>query len=163
MKLPLKKNRRVPLKKNRRAISPVISILLLIVVAVAAGLVVLAWGLGIIGLRQDVASEAITLVSAVNTTSGAENCINITLRNTGSIKVKLVSAYIKFANGTMLARHDVLANAQVTGVSDTPYLDLAEVGFVWVNSTSVGDNTGTKTIEIWTERGNKFSAGLTIS
>lgn len=86
------------LRKNVKAISPVISVLLMIAVAVVASLVAYAWVMGYIGGQTQKTGEAIQIqsVSGIGTTN-----INVYVQNVGQGTVKLVSNQCLYINGTL--------------------------------------------------------------
>jgi flagellin-like protein len=88
------------LRKNVKAISPVISVLLMIAVAVVASLVAYAWVMGYIGGQTQKTGEAIQIqsVSGLATTN-----LEIYVQNVGQGTVKLVDDQCVYVNGTLLA------------------------------------------------------------
>lgn len=71
------------LRKNVKAISPVISVLLMIAIAVVASLVTYAWVMGYIGFTSGKAEKAIQIQSVANKDDGT----HVYLQNVGNSPV----------------------------------------------------------------------------
>ena len=113
------------IKLNRKAVSPVIAVLLMIAIAVAASILVYVWSMGLIGTLQtgggQQVREQIELDAySWNSTSGS---MDLYLRNVGSSSVEVDAIYIEGAlkanPGTVL---NVLGPAtKITVNSGTSY------------------------------------------
>jgi flagellin-like protein len=82
------------LRKNVKAVSPVISVLLMIAVAVAASLVTYAWVMGYLGFTTNKVGKAIQIQSIAR--SGTD--VTVFVQNVGDSDVVLSSIYV---NGTL--------------------------------------------------------------
>jgi flagellin-like protein len=86
-------------KKNAKALSPVIATIILIAVTVAVSVVVAAWmGALTIGFMGNAEQAKIT-----NTAYVSNNCVQVTVQNTGSSTVTLASANIDANPATISA------------------------------------------------------------
>jgi flagellin-like protein len=74
------------LRKNVKAVSPVISVLLMIAVAVAASLVTYAWVMGYMGFTTNKVGKAIQIQSVSRS--------NVYVQNVGTSQVTLTSFYV---------------------------------------------------------------------
>jgi flagellin-like protein len=79
------------LRKNVKAVSPVISVLLMIAVAVAASLVTYAWVMGYMGFTTNKVGKAIQIQSVTNTQ-------HVYVQNVGDSQIQISSFYV---NGTL--------------------------------------------------------------
>jgi len=86
------------IRKNVKAISPVISVLLMIAVAVVASLVVYAWVMGYIGFQTSKTGEAVQIQS-INFVGG--KVTNVYLQNVGSTTVTIVPTQCLYVNGVL--------------------------------------------------------------
>jgi flagellin-like protein len=103
------------LRKNVKAISPVISVLLMIAVAVVASLVAYAWVMGYIGNTTERASQAIQIQSVANSTTAVGTPkITVYVQNVGEGSVKVISGQSLYINNTLVT----LANTQLGGAFD---------------------------------------------
>jgi flagellin-like protein len=95
------------LRKCRKAVSPVISVLLMIAVAVAASLITYAWVMGYLGSTTGKVGKAIQIQSmAITATDGTAN-FTIYVQNVGDGAITLDSLYVNgilrtFTNDTSL-------------------------------------------------------------
>jgi len=80
------------IRKNVKAISPVISVLLMIAVAVVASLVVYAWVMGYVGFQTAKTGQAIQIQSV--SYSGSGSGFTVYVQNVGDSDVKLDNVYI---------------------------------------------------------------------
>ena len=85
------------LRKNVKAISPIISVLLMIAVAVVAALVTYAWVMGYIGFTTNKTGKAIQIQSIA--LSGTT--FHAYVQNVGDSQISLVPASCLYINGTM--------------------------------------------------------------
>jgi flagellin-like protein len=90
------------LRKNIKAVSPVISVLLMIAVAVAASLVTYAWVMGYLGFTTNKVGKAIMIQSVARTPA-------VYVQNVGDSSLYLSSVYV---NGKL----DTLASAAINNV-----------------------------------------------
>jgi len=120
-------------RRNVKAISPVISVLLMIAVAVVASLVVYAWVMGFVGNKTNQVGKAIQIqsVARIGTT------LSVYTQNVGDSPVTFSSPCI-YINGTA-----------ATGVSGTPALGQSiasgsTVTFTTTNTINSGDTVTVK-------------------
>ena len=78
------------LRKHKKAVSPVLSVLLMIAVAVAASLVTYAWVMGYLGNTTSKVGKAIQIQSMANVTT----TLTIYVQNVGDGAVTLDSVYV---------------------------------------------------------------------
>jgi flagellin-like protein len=97
-------------RKNVKAISPVISVLLMIAVAVVASLVAYAWVMGYIGFQTAKTGQAVQIQS-VSFASG--KITNVYLQNVGDGSVTVLQAQCLYVNGALDA------GATATGLTGT--------------------------------------------
>jgi len=81
------------LSRSRKAISPVIATLLLILVAVASGLVLYSYVMGYLGSMTKGGSSMQGLLSLDSSTADTSS-ITAYVRNVGSVSVNITSAYL---------------------------------------------------------------------
>ena len=91
------------IRKNVKAISPVISVLLMIAVAVVASLVVYAWVMGYIGFQTSKTGEAVQIqsVSFSGTPGTSGKVLTVYLQNVGSTTLTLKQAECLYVNGVL--------------------------------------------------------------
>lgn len=97
----LKKIRK--LRRDVRAISPIISTLLLIAIAVVAALVTYAWVMGYIGFQTNKAGNAIQIQSVTFTgTAGTSGSVNaVYVQNVGNSAISIVNNQCLYVNGQL--------------------------------------------------------------
>lgn len=106
-------NRKILLEtKEKRAISPIIATLLLILIAIAAGVVVYAYVLGFIGnsINQNgtgPSSESLTINAWV--VESNDTSVLIFVQNTGSNPINITSAFFYNSAGSLLTQNTTLA------------------------------------------------------
>jgi flagellin-like protein len=98
-------------RKNVKAISPVISVLLMIAVAVAASLVTYAWVMGYLGFTTNKVGKAIQIQSVAKTGE-------VYVQNVGDASVNLEAVYV---NG--LEPSGATVPATLLGVGETTLVD----------------------------------------
>jgi flagellin-like protein len=81
------------LKKCKKAVSPVISVLLMIAVAVAASLITYAWVMGYLGNTTGKVGKAIQIQSIAKTNNGSDY-LTVWVQNVGTGPVILDSLYV---------------------------------------------------------------------
>jgi flagellin-like protein len=111
------------LRKNVKAVSPVISVLLMIAVAVAASLVTYAWVMGYLGFTTNKVGKAIQIQSIARNATGD---VSVFVQNVGDSKVALASVYV---NGTLTVP------TNPTLPFDLPATNTAEIDFTGLQST----------------------------
>jgi flagellin-like protein len=119
------------LRSNRKAVSPVISVLLMIAVAVAASLITYAWVMGYLGGTTSKVGRAIQIQSMYyNTTAGT---LTVYVQNVGTGAVTLSSVYENGQNatGTVFNPATLLVNQTSTVTTNLP------AGFSPVNAVDV--------------------------
>ncbi len=82
------------LRKCRKAVSPVISVLLMIAVAVAASLITYAWVMGYLGSTTGKVGKAIQIQSMAKTTNVTNSYLSVWVQNVGTGPVVLDSLYV---------------------------------------------------------------------
>ena len=98
---------------KRKGVSPIIAVLLMILIAIAAGIMVYAFIAGWIGG----ATAGTTVVQGQLTVDFATaNTTNITIfvRNVGGVQVRLEAIYVTAANGSLIYTNTSLAKADLT-------------------------------------------------
>jgi flagellin-like protein len=105
------------LRKHKKAVSPVLSVLLMIAVAVAASLVTYAWVMGYLGNTTSKVGKAIQIQSMAKT--GTDE-LSVWVQNVGDGPVKLDSLYV---NGVLkLSGQDIdLPKGNTTVLKTTDY------------------------------------------
>lgn len=100
--------------KEKKGISPIIATLLLILIAIAAGVIVYAYVVGFLGSSSpsapQVGSDQLA-VNAVQYTSGATT-MTIYVQNVGQSSFNVSSIYVYYVNGTL--------NQEVSPTSGNP-------------------------------------------
>lgn len=91
------------LGKERKAISPIIATLLLILIAIAAGVIVYAYVVGFLTSNSPSPSQVGTDQLAVNAVSYTRSSTTVTayVQNVGQNSLNATMLYIYFANGTL--------------------------------------------------------------
>ncbi len=87
-------------RKNMKAISPIISTLLLIAIAVVAALVTYAWVMGYIGFQTSKSGDSIQIQSV--TDNNSTGVLTVYVQNTGQASETFNSASL-YVNGTQMA------------------------------------------------------------
>jgi flagellin-like protein len=82
------------LRKCRKAVSPVISVLLMIAVAVAASLITYAWVMGYLGSTTGKVGKAIQIQSMAKTANATGDFLTVWVQNVGTGAVTLDSLYV---------------------------------------------------------------------
>ncbi len=85
-------------RRNVKAISPVISVLLMIAVAVVASLVAYAWVMGYIGFQTAKTGQAVQIQSVALADDGAVSS-NVYLQNVGDGTVTIIPDQCLYING----------------------------------------------------------------
>ena len=128
------------MQKNRRrmrGVSPVISVLLMIAVAVAASLALYGWVTSMM-TTQGAMAQTMVKVEAVTFTeqsAGAKDLVKVTVRNTGSVPATITRIYFYFPNGSYI--YDDYTSNNVIDVKQTLTfsLNLGAQGKQWEVST----------------------------
>ena len=90
--------------KRRKGISPVIAVLLLIVIAVAAAVLAYVWITGYIGtLQSQSSSEQLQERVKIDAVEYNGTAVKIYVTNIGETDVTIVSAYVLDPDGTVVA------------------------------------------------------------
>ena len=115
-------------RKNVKAISPVLSVLMMIAVAVAASLVTYAWVMGYLGFTTAKVGKAIQIQSIGKNTTGF---LVIYVQNVGDSTVDLVAGQCLYVNGvldpsgssqTLIKGNTATIDSTTTVVSGTSYV-----------------------------------------
>jgi flagellin-like protein len=92
-------------KRSIKAISPIISVLLMIAIAVVAALVVYAWVMGYIGYQTGKTGDAVQIQSVVFSaptgTPATEKVATVYLQNVGSTTVTIIPNQCLYVNGLL--------------------------------------------------------------
>jgi flagellin-like protein len=117
-------------KRSIKAISPIISVLLMIAIAVVAALVVYAWVMGYIGYQTGKTGDAVQIqsVSWTNDTGSGASPTGVYLQNVGSTTVTVVYGQSLYVNGVL----DTTAKLN-TGTANIP---LTSGGTVTITPTA---------------------------
>jgi len=92
---------------RRRGISPVIAVLLLIVIAVAAAILTYVWITGYVGTLQSQATaqqvQERLKIDGIKVDTSDEDVDLVYVRNIGDVQVKIAAVYLLDSNGNILA------------------------------------------------------------
>src|SRR5208337_2451641 len=99
-------------RKNLKAISPIISVLLMIAIAVVASLVVYAWVMGYIGYQTSKTGDAVQIQSVAFTQGATDSLSKVYLQNVGTTTVTIIQPQCLYVNGTL----DASAQVSVLGL-----------------------------------------------
>ncbi|MGC9069252.1 MAG: archaellin/type IV pilin N-terminal domain-containing protein [Thermoprotei archaeon] len=81
--------------KNKKAVSPIIATLILILIAVAAGVIVYVWTTSYIGQQVGILSQEQFVITKVKYyVSGSSKLLDVTIINQGSTTVNITSAKV---------------------------------------------------------------------
>jgi len=137
--------------KNKKAVSPIIATLLLILIAVAAGVIIYVWATGYIGTQIGTAGGQETFViTYVKYTGG--NTLKVTIVNQGStaINIKNVAVYNSTYSGNPVAQNTtggISPSVINPGVTQTLTVTLSGSGNVLTKGTLY-------VLEVTTVKGN---------
>jgi flagellin-like protein len=110
---------------NRKAVSPVIAVLLMIAIAVAAAILVYVWSMGLIGTLQTGGGQQVREQVELDaydwkTTAGT---LNLYLRNVGSTDVSVAAVYVEgvqdWTGASVISIHSLITLGVSTGTSLT--------------------------------------------
>jgi flagellin-like protein len=102
------------IRRNVKAISPVISVLLMIAVAVVASLVVYAWVMGFVGTKTNQVGKAIEIQSVARTGT----TLSVYTQNVGDSAVTFSSPCV-YINGTAATGYTPPSGNVATGATAT--------------------------------------------
>ncbi len=88
------------IKVRKKAVSPVIATLLMIAIAVAAGVLVYVWSMGLVGTLQGSGGEQTKEQVILEAYDASGSTWTLYLRNTGAAPVTVAACYI---NGTQIS------------------------------------------------------------
>lgn len=120
------------IRRNIKAISPVISVLLMIAVAVVASLVVYAWVMGFVGSKTTQVGKAIQIQSIAHT-AGATT-LSVYVQNVGDSAVTFTSPCV-YINGTAATGYTTTGNV-ATG-STVSFTNVALTGYNFASGDTV--------------------------
>ncbi len=133
--------------RNKKAVSPVISVVLLVGISVVASALAYAWYIGIqkgsgeatgeTAARVSQSSAAAIIITNVDTSSG----INVTVANIGSVNVTGLRLFVD--------------NSQVS-IAGKDYVDVGGVTNIW-NSTTYNMASGVHTVKVVSREGAEAS------
>ena len=91
------------LRRNIKAISPIISVLLMIAIAVVASLVVYAWVMGYISYQTGKTGDAVQIqsVTFAPAGTGTEQVQYVYLQDVGSTSITMIPAQCLYVNGQL--------------------------------------------------------------
>ena len=136
------------LRKNVKAISPVLSVLMMIAVAVAASLVTYAWVMGYLSFTTDKVGKAIQIQS-IGDDGGL---ITVYVQNVGDSAVTLVDGQCIYVNGILL---------DVDSAEPSP-IELLEGETSTITTTQTVDINVPYVIKVVTEDGTFTEASKTF-
>ena len=132
-------------RKNLKAISPIISVLLMIAIAVVASLVVYAWVMGYMSFQTAKTGQSIVIQSMANSTvGGTPSRLVVYVQNVGSTPVN-VDANSLYVNGVQYATN-------VTAVTSILPQTTMTIGTTY-SLTTVGTTSTTVDVKVTTEGG----------
>lgn len=115
------------LMKNKKAFSAIIAALILMLIAVAAGVVVYAYVMGWIGgVQTNPPGQGIIVIDSINA-NATTNMVDVYVRNVGTVSVTVSSIYIDDVKATVL-NELLIPTANVEQIAVTPGVDLVEGG-----------------------------------
>jgi flagellin-like protein len=138
--------------KNKKAVSPIIATLLLILIAVAAGVIIYVWVTGYVGTQIGTAGgqEPFVITNVKYYKSGSNYYVNITIVNQGSAAIQISKVKVYTANYT---------NLVATSTTFTPPTVIIEPGATMTFNANLGTTSvltrGTSyVLEVTTVKGN---------
>ena len=137
------------IRKNIKAISPIISVLLMIAIAVVASLVVYAWVMGYIGYQTGKTGDAVQIQSVSWSTDSGSGAYptGVYLQNAGSTTVTVVYGQSLYVNGVLDGTAKINAAA-----ANYPLLSGSTVAITPTSTTNIASGT-TVTIKVTTQGG----------
>ena len=161
MKIVQKITRKInKFRRSIKAISPIISVLLLIAIAVVASLVVYAWVMGYIGAGTTKAGLAINIQSL--SSNQASGTLTIYVQNTGMGAVQLNQNSAVYINNTLVAINSVTpAGDLVNGIVTIPQGQTVGLVVPWPYSGPVTIKVVTTTGAFMTTTGTVTAGGVT--
>ena len=161
MKIVQKITRKInKFRRSIKAISPIISVLLLIAIAVVASLVVYAWVMGYIGGATTKAGLAINIQSL--SSNQASGTLTIYVQNTGMGAVQLNQDSAVYINNTLVAINSVSpAGDLVNGIVTIPQGQTVGLVVSWPYSGPVTIKVVTTTGAFMTTTGTVTAGGVT--
>ncbi|RLC75457.1 MAG: hypothetical protein DRJ03_30240 [Chloroflexi bacterium] len=128
------------MQKNRRrmrGVSPVISVLLMIAVAVAASLALYGWVTSMMTTQGAMAQTMVKIeaVTFTEETSGAKDLVKVEIRNTGSVPATITRIYFYFPDGSYISYDYTSDNVIDVKETKTFELDLKDKSKSWAVST----------------------------
>ncbi len=143
----------------RRGISPVIAVLLLIVIAVAAAVLTYIWVVGYMGsLQQQSGAEQLQEKIKIEAVSYSDNTLTIYVRNIGDVRVNITAAYLIGPQGTVIASNLGLGDGK--GVVLAPG-QVSSNGDITISVTGGLDPGTTYTVKVVTEKGTEATYTFT--
>ena len=122
------------LKMNRKAVSPVLATLLLIAIAVGAGVITYAWVMGFVGTQT--ATSGVVLTVDVAIADDSDGQLKITVRNTGTARATMDVCYVGLYPGIYeYSTSTMTFSGEFTTAGD---LDPGKVGTVTIDETDLG-------------------------
>jgi flagellin-like protein len=108
-------------RKNVKALSPIISVLLMIAIAVVASLVVYAWVMGYIGYQTGKTGDSVVIQSVTfNSNAGTDSVAKVYVQNIGSTTVTIPTTclYVNGAQDTATGTPITLAPGTTATITD---------------------------------------------
>jgi flagellin-like protein len=110
------------LKLNRKGVSPVIAVLLMIAIAVAASILVYVWSMGLIGTLQTGGGQQVReqVILEAYSWNSTDKTLKLYLRNVGATDVTIDSIYVSGVKCDITAQEVLKVHGPVVKVSITP-------------------------------------------
>ena len=123
------------MKLNKKAISPIIAVLLLIAIAVAAAIITYMWVMGFIGAatmtttaaQGQITVESWKIIPESDDKSNSEDRVVLYIRNTGSVSVSVESVYVDNKLESVTPSYPATTTTKVTYGGITYTLGPAEI------------------------------------
>ena len=141
--------------KERRAISPIIATLLLILIAIAAGVVVYAYVIGFVGNSTQNTGNNVAVISVDNFCASASlgkctsgNAFYIVVRNVGSSSIPAGTIQIYFTDVTSGATGSTTCTLAAAVSPGSTYTCTNAGSATWPTGTTAPSNGDTLTVKI---------------
>jgi len=149
------RNMKMKLSKNKKAVSPVVSVVLLIGIAVAASALVYSWYAGMQKGTQEATGE--TAARTAQATSAAILITNVEYPSNGSIGIKVTVSNVGSINVTGLALYVDNANVNYTGNN---YVDVDST--TTLSNGTLSLSSGVHTVKVTSQQGAEASQTLVV-
>lgn len=109
--------------QKKKGISPIIATLLLILIAIAAGVIVYAYVVGFIGSQSpsapQVGTDQLTITAVTNT---SDTSLTVYVQNVGQTKLNVSSIFVYFVNGTLSQEATIGSGYSISAGSTSPVI-----------------------------------------